>query len=166
MSGTKIVVLSLLAAIWGAMAAVAGTLDDAPFQVILPGDGWKLDDSTAQEMEKNVSIVASVTGTNTQSKSVVIKTDMRDVRKPSFDEFSAGIRDQLANPVIKKLSEEDISFLGFKAKRFTFEVTGASYNESIVFVAGTIGWTIMNTGPLDKKLEIKKLTAFYQQKEK
>jgi len=160
MTVTKIVLLSFLAA----TLAAAGTLDDAPFRVVLPNNSWVLNDSTTQDMGKNVFLVASITSTNTQSKSVIIKAEIENPSASSLDEFSAGIRGQLSNPIVKKLSEEQTVFLGFKAIHFTYLVNGTSYNEAVVFVAGKTGWTIAGTGLLDQKNEIKKLFSFYKNK--
>lgn len=148
----------------GVFTTVAGTLDDAPFRVVLPNQSWKLIDSTAQNMGKDVYLVASITSTNTQSKSVVVKTDERSVTSSTLDELCAGMRDSFANPVVKKLSDEEATFLGYKARWFAYEVNGTSYNEAVVFVAGNTGWTILSTGLSNQKTEIKNLITFYNQK--
>jgi hypothetical protein len=154
--------LVIFISVMGALVAVAGTLDNAPFQVVLPNDNWKLNDSTAQEMGKDVYLVASITNTNTQSKSVAIRSDEKSATSSTLDELCAGMRDSFSNPIVKKLSDEPITFLGFEARHFTYEVNGTSYNEAIVFVSGNTGWTIMCSALLDKKIEVKNLFAFYQ----
>jgi hypothetical protein len=158
MTATKIVLLSFLVV----TLATAGTLDNAPFKIVLPSGSWKLNDSTAQDIGKNVFLVASITSTNTQSKSVIVKTILDKPTASSLDELSDGIRDSFSNPIVKKLSDEPAMFLGFKARRFTYEVNGTSYNEAIVFVAGNTGWTIMGSGLLDQKIQVENLFTFYQ----
>jgi len=115
-------------------------------------------------MGKGVYLVASITSTNTQSKSIIIKTEIAGAPKSPLDEICAGIRDQFSDPIVKKLSDEKTTFLGYKARRFTYEVKGTTYNEAIVFVAGNTGWTIACVGLLDQKTEVKNLLTFYQKK--
>jgi hypothetical protein len=158
--------LAVFILVMKAFTAVAGTLDSAPFRVVLPNESWKLNDSTAQNMGKDVYLVASITSTNTQSKSVVIKTDERSATSSTLDELCAGIRDSFSNPALKKLSDEETTFLGYKARRFTYEVNGTTYNEAVVFVAGNTGWTIACVGLLNQKTEVENLLTFYQKKEK
>ena len=160
----KLLAVSIL--VLGSFTAVAGTLDSAPFRVVLPNASWTLNDATAQNMGKGVYLVASITSTNTQSKSVIIKTDIEGSPASPLDEICAGIRDQFSNPIVKKLSDEETTFLGYKAQRFTYEVKGTSYNEAVVFVAGNTGWTIACVGLLDQKKEIKNLLTFFQKKER
>src|SRR5664280_434129 len=149
--------LVVFISVTGTLTTVAGTLDNAPFRVVLPSKDWKLNDSTAQEMGKDVYLVASVTSTNTKSKSVIIKADSKESPASEFEGLCAGIRDSFSNPAVKKLSDEETTFLGYKARRFTYEVNGNTYNEAVVFVAGNTGWTIASVGLLDKKDEIKNL---------
>jgi hypothetical protein len=115
-------------------------------------------------MGKNVSLVASITNPSSQSKSVVIKTDLEKPSAASLDQLAAGIRDQFSNPIVKKLSDEPTVFLGYKARRFTYLVNGTSYNEAVVFVSGKIGWTIAISGILEQKAEVQKLLTFYKSK--
>ena len=145
----------------------AGALDDAPFRVVVPGGGWQVEDSTAQPMGKDVFLVATISNTNTLLKSVVVKTVLKKASESSLEELCAGIRDSFANPVVKKLSEVDTTFLGHKAKTFTYQITQAgqpTYNEAIVFVSGDTGWTIACVGRPDQKDEIKKIISFYRKK--
>jgi hypothetical protein len=146
----------------------AGTLDDAPFRVVVPDSEWQIADSTAQSMGKDVFLAATISNTNTRLKSVVIKTALKKTTDSSLDELCAGIRDSFANPAVKKISEGDTTFLGYKAKIFTYQVTQggqATYNEATVFVAGGRGWTIACVGRPDQKDEIKKIIGFYQKRE-
>jgi hypothetical protein len=154
------VVVALIAA---SFSVVAGTLENAPFKISLPNNDWKLADSVAQEMGHNVSLVASITKTNSPLKSVIIKT-LEESPTTALDELSAGIRDSFANPAVKKLSDEATVFLGYKARRFTYEVTQnnqTTYNEAIVFVAGNAGWTIAGVGLAGQRDEVKKIFTFY-----
>ena len=154
------VVVALIAA---SFSVVAGTLENAPFKISLPNNDWKLADSVAQEIGHNVSLVASITKTNSPLKSVIIKT-LEESPATALDELSAGIRDSFANPAVKKLSDEATVFLGYKARRFTYEVTQnnqTTYNEAIVFVAGNAGWTIAGVGLAGQRDEVKKIFTFY-----
>jgi hypothetical protein len=155
------VAVALIAA---SFSVVAGTLEGAPFKISLPNNDWKLADSVAQEMGHNVSLVASITKTNSPLKSVIIKTTFDGSPTSALDGLSAGIRDSFANPAVKKLSDEETTFLGYKARRFTYEVTQnnqTTYNEAIVFVAGNTGWTIAGVGLADQIGEVKKIFTFY-----
>jgi hypothetical protein len=155
------VAVALIAA---SFSVVAGTLEGAPFKISLPNNDWKLADSVAQEMGHNVFLVASITKTNSPLKSVIIKTIENESPTSALDELSAGIRDSFANPVVKKLSDEETAFLGYKARRFIYEVTQnnqTTYNEAVVFVAGNTGWTIAGVGLAGQKSEVKKIFTFY-----
>jgi hypothetical protein len=148
---------------------LAGTLDDAPFRVVVPNQQWRVDDSTAQAMGQNVFLVATITNTNTQTKSVVIKAVMEKPSATALDELSAGIRATFQSPAVKRISETDTTFLGHKAKTFVYQINQgaqAIYNETTVFVDGTVSWTIACVGLPDQKDEIKQIITFYQKKGK
>lgn len=147
--------------------ASAGTLDDAPFRIVVPKAGWKVEDSTAQPMGKGVFLVATISNTNTLLKSVVIKTDSGKTTDSSLEEFCAGIRSSFANPAVKEISEASTTFLGFKGRTFTYQITQGgqtTYNEATVFIADGKGWTIVCVGRTEQKDEIKKIISFYQKK--
>jgi len=149
-------------------SVVAGTLENAPFKISLPNDDWKLADYTAQDMGHNISLVASITKTNSPLKSVIIKAIIDRPLSSALDELSAGMRDSFSNPTLKKISDEETTFLGYKARRFIYEVTQnnqTTYNEAVVFVAGNTGWTIVNVGLADQKSEIKKIFTFYEKRD-
>ena len=64
----------------------AGTLDDAPFRVAVPSSEWKVEDSAAQAMGKDVFLAATLSNTNTLLKSVVIKALLkRDLFKTAYE---------------------------------------------------------------------------------
>lgn len=145
----------------------AGTLDDAPFRIVIPSAGWQIIDSTAQSMGSDVFLVATLNNTNTLLKSVVIKTVLAKVSEASLDELCAGINDTLANPAVKRISEANTLFLGYKARTFAYQVTQGGqtiYNTATVFVANGKGWTIACIGRLEQKDDIKKIIGFYQKK--
>jgi len=145
----------------------AGTLDDAPFRVVLPGTDWKIEDSTAQPMGKDVFLVATISNTNTLLKCVIIKAVLKETSDSSLGELCAGMRDSLDNPAVKMISEADTTFLGHKAKIFAYQITqGAqtTYNEATVSVIQGKGWTIACVGRPDQKAEIKKIIGFYRKK--
>lgn len=161
------ITLSLVVALLSPRLLCAGTLDDAPFRVVLPGNDWQIEDSTAQPMGKDVFLVATIINTNTLLKSVVIKAVLKETSDSSLGELCAGMRDTMANPAVKKISEADTTFLGYKARTFTYQVTqGAqtTYNEATVFVVDSKGWTIACVGRPEQKDEIKKIINFYRKK--
>ena len=145
----------------------AGTLDDAPFRVVVPASGWKVEDFIAQAMGKDVFLSATISNTNTLLKSVIIKTVLKKASDSSLDELCSGMRDSFANPAVKKISEADTTFLGYKVRTFTYQVTQGdqtNYNEATVFVAYGKGWTIACVGRPDQKDEIKKIIGFFRKK--
>lgn len=144
----------------------AGSMDDAPFRLVLPVKEWQLDDN-ARFMGKDVAIVATVTHTNSGIRSVVVKTALRKVTPTALEDMSLGIRDSLENPAVKKISETNTNFLGYKAKLFVYEATQSgrtTYNETTIFVAGKLGWSIACVGPVNQKANIKRVIGFYQKK--
>ena len=143
----------------------AGTLDDAPFRVVVPSADWQIEDSTAQPLGKDVFLAATISNTNTHLKSVVIKTLLAKQTDSSLDELCAGIRDTFSNPAVKEISETNLLFLGYHAKAFTYLITQGSqtiYNHAIVFVADGKGWTIAFVGRPEQKDDIKKIIVFYR----
>lgn len=158
-----------VALIAASFSVVAGTLEGAPFKISLPNNDWKLADSVAQEMGHNVFLVASITKTNSPLKSAIIKTTLDGSPTSALDGLSAGIRDSFANPAVKKLSDEETTFLGYKARRFAYEITQnnqTTYNEAIVFVAGHTGWTIACVGLTGQMAEVKKIFTFYLKRDR
>jgi len=148
-------------------ASAAGTLDDAPFRIVVPSSEWRIDDSTPQPLGKDVFLAATISNTNALLKSVVTKTTLKNTSASSLDELCAGIRDSFANPAVKKVSEADTTFLGRRAKTFVYQITQGeqpTYNETTVFVADGKGWTIACVGRPDQKNEIKKIIGYYQKK--
>ena len=145
----------------------AGTLDDAPFRVVVPSIEWRIEDSVAQPMGKDVFLAATISNTNTLLKSVIIKTVLKRTSDSALDELCAGIRDSFSNPAVKKISESDTAFLGHKAKTFAYQVTQGdqtTYNEATIFVVGGTGWTIACVGRPEQKDEIKQIFSFYRKK--
>lgn len=141
-----------------------GTLDDAPFYVVVPNYEWKIEDSKLRPMGNNVFLAAIVSNTNTLLKSVILKGVLKEASDSALDQMCAGINDSFANKGVKKISETGKMFLGRKAREFAYEVTQGgrtTYNEAIVFVDGKIDWTIFCSGSADHKEEIHKIFTFY-----
>jgi hypothetical protein len=159
----SVILATALALTISAMAGTAGTLENAPFQIALPDGSWTLHDSTAKDMGKNVYLVASITSTNTQSKSI-IRSDIDPPSASALDDLCDGMRDQFSDPSVKKLYDAPATFLGYKARRFIFEVNGSTYSEAIVFVTANTGWTIDCVGLFDQKTEVNRLLTFYRSK--
>jgi hypothetical protein len=154
-----------VAVIATSFSVVASTLENAPFKISLPSNDWKLADSTAQDMGRGVTLVAILTKTNSSLKSVIIKAIETGPPVSALDGLCAGIRDSFANPAVKTISDQDTTFLGYKARRFTYEVNQngqTTYNEAIVFVAGNTGWTIATAGLSGQKSEVDEIFTFYQ----
>jgi hypothetical protein len=164
MKTSRLIFAFISAALFFTRLACAGTLDDAPFRVVLPSVDWQIEDSTAQPMGKDVFLVATISNTNRHLKSVVIKTVLPKQTASSLDELCAGIRDTFSNPAVKEISETNVDFLSYHAKAFTYLVTQDSqntYNQAIVFVVDGKGWTIAFVGRQEQKDEIKKIIGFY-----
>ncbi len=145
----------------------AGTLDDAPFRIVVPSPDWLVEDSTAQPMGKDVFLVATVSNTNTLMKSVVIKAVLAGKSDSSLDELCSGIRNSFKNPAVKKISEADTTFLGYKARTFAYQITQGTqttYNQATTFVAAGRGWTIACVGRAEQKDEIRKIISYYHSK--
>ena len=167
MKTSRLIFTFLAAVLFIPRLVCAGTLDDAPFRIVVPSPDWQIEDSTAQPMGKDVFLVATISNTNTLLKSVVIKTVLAKQTDSSLDELCAGIRDTFSNPVVKEVSESDVTFLGYHGKAFTYLITQGSqttYNQAIVFVADGKGWTIAFVGRPEQKDEIKKIIGFYRKR--
>ena len=165
MKTSRLIFAFITAAAFFARLVCAGTLDDAPFRVVVPSADWQLEDSTAQPLGKDVFLAATISNTNTHLKSVVIKTLLAKQTDSSLDELCAGIRDTFSNPAVKEISETNMLFLGYHAKAFTYLITQGSqpiYNHAIVFVADGKGWTIAFVGRPEQKDDIKKIIVFYR----
>ena len=161
------IILSLLVAFIMPQELLAGTLNDAPFRIIIPTTGWRLDDSKAQSIGGGAFLVATVSNTNTLLKSIVAKRVFKKVSESTLNEMCAGINDTFATPGVKKISEANTIFLGYKARKFAFEVTQAgqtTYNESIIFIADDHIWIVGCVGQPDQKDEFIKIISFYQKK--
>lgn len=160
-------ILFLAVALAAPQRLCAGTLDDAPFRIIVPGTEWQINDSAAQPMGENVSLIATISNTNTLLKSVVLKTVLAKASAASLDELCAGINDSFSNPAVTKLSEANTTFLGYQTRTFAYQVTQGgkvSYNVAILFVADGKGWTIAFVGRPDQKEDVRKAIKFYQKK--
>ena len=161
----KILIVSLLLGFFAVSHGLAGTLDGAPFKIVAPDKSWVLDDKQATDIGKGVSIVATLAKTGTTLKSVVIKTVIDNPSPASAADFVNGIKDSMANPAVKKMTEDDVIFVGTKAKCFNYEVTSSgqtTFCDTMVFVSGNIGWTVTCVGPLAEKDNVKEILSFYQ----
>jgi len=159
--------LSLAVALVGPQLLRAGGLVEAPFRIVVPGPEWQISDSATQSMDGGVSLVATISNTNTLLKSIVIKNVLAKPSATSLDELCAGINDTFANPAVLKISEAKTTFLGYPARTFAYQVTQGgqtTYNVAILFVAEGKGWTIAFVGRPDQKEDIKKAIKFYQKK--
>jgi len=146
--------------------ALAGTLDNAPFRIAPPDADWKLDDSKTQPMGKDVFLAASLINEKSQLKSVVITGPVKPSAK-ALDQICEGIRASFTNPAVKKLSDAETTFLGFKARAFVYEVTQAgvtTYNEARVFIVGDVSWVLSFSGPRLQKDAIQQMMGFYRPK--
>lgn len=161
-----------VSALFIAMAAthclplLAGTLDTAPFKIAAPDADWKMDDSKSEEVGKDVVLIASLTHDKKEMKSVVLTGPVKP-NPPVLSQLCAGIRDSFANPAVKKISDTETTFLGYKAQALAYEVTQGgqtTYNEARVFVAQNKPWIISFSGPLSQKEAIKQMITYYQPK--
>jgi len=159
--------MALMMAVAG-LSTFAGTLDDAPFKLSSPGDGWIVSDSKAQDLGRGVSLVAMLTKTNSTMKSVVVKAVSDGSFVMSLDQLVTGMHESLADPRVKNMTDVETTFLGIKGRRFTYEMTQNDqtiYNEVVVFATGNTGWTIANMGPISQKAEVQKIFACYQKRD-
>jgi hypothetical protein len=146
----------------------AGTLDDAPFRIVVPNNEWQIEDSKAQPMGNGIVLLATLSNTNAGLKSAILKTAFKTKSASSLDELCEGMREVLANPDLKKPSDEATTLLGHKARRFTFQTVYEGeviYREATVFVMDGKGWAILSIGRLEDKEETKKIINFVQKKE-
>jgi hypothetical protein len=144
---------------------MAGTLENAPFRIVLPNDHWQLDDSAAQPMGAGMSLVATIVNTNAQLKSVVIRTPLGSISASSLDELCTGVRDSFKNPAVKLVSDEATTFLNLPARKFIYYVKQGDqsvYNSTILFVANNAGWTIACVGSPEQEDEVTQIISFYQ----
>ena len=147
------------------ITVIAGTLENAPFHLVLPNDGWKLDDSVAQQKGDGVYLMATMINTNTGLISCVAKAEIKKTETNAFDELCDGLRDSFSENHVKVLSDKETIFLGYKARHFAYEINlnkKTIYNEVVVFVTGNAGWTIGCMGQLNQKTEVKQMFTFYQ----
>jgi hypothetical protein len=110
MKTSRLIFAFITAAAFFARLVCAGTLDDAPFRVVVPSADWQIEDSTAQPLGKDVFLAATISNTNTHLKSVVIKTLLAKQTDSSLDELCAGIRDTFSNPAVKEIQRPTCYF--------------------------------------------------------
>jgi hypothetical protein len=161
---TKLLVA--VVAILTGFSAVAGTLDSAPFKIVLPA-GWKLADTTAQKMGDDVYLLAAMGKTNSTLKSLVVKTVVDGSSPKALDDLANGMRTTLINPMVSHLSDQAVTFLGYKARRFAYELTAnnqSTYNEVLVFAVGNDGWTIAAAGQAGQQKEVEQIFTYYQRR--
>jgi hypothetical protein len=146
----------------------AGTLDDAPFHIVVPSSDWQIKETSAQPADKRVFIAASIVNTNTPNKrlaSIAIKYVLKETSASTLDDLCAGFREGLAGNQTTQISETETTFLGYKAKVFIYLKTISNvtvYNEVTIFIANGYGWSLCSVGPLEKKDEIKKIISIYR----
>jgi hypothetical protein len=145
----------------------AGTLDDAPFRVIVPNSEWQIDDSKTQSMGSGTVLVATLINTNTGLKGVVLKMVLKKSGGAALDDFWEGMREGVAEKALKKPSDEETTFLGHKARRFTFQTIHEDeviYRELTASVIDRNVWAIACVGRLEDKDETRKILSFFQKK--
>ena len=156
----------LLALILTALPAAAGTTDKRLNKFSVPAGPWLLVDSPSKTSAPRLApLRATLAQTNSTLRAIVIRTGLDGVTASSMKDLLAGIRESLTRPDVKNLAEEDVTFVGIKArKRFTYEVTSNGttvYSDTIVFISGRDGWTVDCVGPLDRKDEVKKMLGCF-----
>jgi hypothetical protein len=147
--------------------ARAGSLDDAPFTVNVPGPDWRTQDSAPQPMGQGITLAATVTNAKALLSSIILSIPITDHSDAALAQVCQGITDSFANPAVKVLGQQDTTFLGYKAKIYSYTITQdtkVAYNEAVVFISEKSGWAIACTGPMDQKEEIQKIFAFYKKK--
>lgn len=158
----------LCAALFLPRLVCAGTLDDAPFRVVLPSADWQMDDSTALPLGKNKKafLAATISNTNTSVKSAVIKAPLDG--EATLDGICIGMRHSFLNRGVDIISEADTTFIGYSARTFTFLATDQhgqeTYNRVTTFIADGESWTIAATGPSEQKDQVRKVADFFVKK--
>jgi len=167
MLNTRLLVLSLLAAVLTAYAVQAGTLDDAPFRFAPPTKDWKIDDANLRQIGPGSYIAAMLSNSNLNLTVAILKTEM-DSQTNAFDEFCGGARNSLSRSHIKVLLDEPTTFLNFKARRFAYELPRpggfTNYNETVVFATPTTAWTISTIGLQNKTNDVRHAFQLFQKK--
>jgi len=151
-------------AILTGFSAVAGTLDHAPFKIVLPA-GWKLADTTAQKMGSDVYLMAAMGKTNSTLKSLVVKTVVDGSSPKALDDLANSMRTTLINPMVTHLSDQAVTFLGYRARRFAYVLSlnnQSTYNEVVVFAVGNDGWTIAGAGQAGQQKDVEQIFTYYQ----
>lgn len=147
------------------MPAQAGTLDNAPFQLAAPSAEWQLDDAFPQVIGGGMVLAASLTNEKQHLKSVVVTGPVK-LTPTALDELCAGLRNSFSNPIVKKLSDEPATFLGYKAQALAYEVTppgaAGTYNEARIFLVGKTAWVISVIGPVTQKAAVKQMLTLYR----
>ena len=148
----------------------AGTLDDAPFHIVVPNSDWEIMETAAQPADKRVFMAASIISTNTPNNriaSIAIKNILKEASASTLDDLCTGFREGLAGNQITQISETETTFLGYKAKLFIYLKTTSNvtiYNEVTIFIANGYGWNLCSFGPLERKDEIKHIINLYRKK--
>jgi hypothetical protein len=132
---------------------MAGTLEEAPFKVVIGAD-WEVEDSVAKPMGEEVFLLATLTHKKTGGKVVILKSRLKKTTKAAVEEFYAGFRDSLKDPRARNATEREGEFLGRKAKVFRNEIDHGgqtSYNESTIFIVEGNAWSIICMSATDHK---------------
>jgi hypothetical protein len=154
--------------LWLAASGLAaeGGLEEAPFRMIPESAGWQIEYSN-KAMGEDVFLVATASNTEKGVKSVVVKAIVKKPSGVALEELCKGMRDSFANPTVKKTADEEVTFLGFKARKFVYVITQggrSTYNEAVVFVSEGKGWTIASSGPQEQEAEVKRAQGLYTAK--
>jgi hypothetical protein len=161
----KILALMSFVAALSWMPAQAGTLDNAPFQLAAPSADWQLDDAFPQRLGGAMILAATLTNEKQHLKSMVVTGPVK-LTPTALDELCASLRNSFSNPIVKKLSDEPGTFVGYKAQALAYEVTpvgtAATYNEARIFLVGNTAWVVSVIGPVTQKAAVKQMLTLYR----
>jgi len=108
------------------LCGAAGTLDDAPFHVVVPSGDWKIDEATPKSMSKGVTLLATISNEHAHIKSFIIKETLQPPATNALDQLCGGLSESFTKRNVKKISESDAPFLGYPAKTFAYLIAHGS----------------------------------------
>lgn len=165
----RVAFLGIIFTTAAATTGLTGTLDDAPFRVVVPGANWKLDESVMRSKGDGVYLVGVLTNSQTGVWLRVAKTEFAESTAKALNDVCTGVRDSfLSSPSVKPLADEEAVFLGYKARRFSFQNAHVSrpptYEEAIIFAVGKTAWTVNAIGLLNQTNQVRQSFTLFQKR--
>ena len=157
----------LCAALFLPRLLCAGTLDDAPFRVVLPNaGGWQILDSTAKPLGQGAFVAATITNASDSLRSLIITAPVE--KQATLNGICVGLRQSLVNQGFNIISDADTMFLGYESRTFTLlsaDPHGQTrYSRVTTFIANGKSWTIVASAPSEQKEMVRKFADFFVKK--